>query len=143
MLIAAIGFAVICSQRNTRRRCVWIASSESRDCVAGRLVRDAGEHSHGDIDDQQFGRNERLNAEATLADHACCIVRTQMLEVDVHVAFYQVEVAAVPGRELVRHSPARGIESYDAYFRVLRNHEPVARRAFGPDNLEPAFEAIL
>src|SRR5713226_1241441 len=70
-------------------------------------------------------------------------MRPQALEVDVQVALDHVEVAAVPGLELVCHTPARGIESDDVYFCILRNHEPVARRAFGPHNLQPAFEALL
>ena len=84
-----------------------------------------------------------MDVQSALADHARRIVRPQTLQVHVHIAVDHVEVAAVPGLELVRHTPARGIEPYDVYFCPLGNHEPVARRAFGPYNLLPALEAIL
>ncbi len=143
MLIAAIGFAVICPRRNTRRRRIWIASSESRRSGAGQLKRRSAEHSQSDVDDKQFGGSGRVDVQSARADHARRIVRPQALEVDVRIALDHVDVAAVPRLELVRHTPARGIESYDAYFRVLRNHESVARRTFRPHDLQPAFEAIV
>src|SRR5260370_19536493 len=103
----------------------------------------ACEHSENDVDDEQFGGVRGLDVQSAIANHARRVVRPDAFKVELQVALDHVEVAAVPGLEPVLHTPARGIESYDVYFGVLRNHEPVARRAFGPHNLPPAVEAIL
>ena len=75
MLIAAIGFAVICPPRNTRRRRIWIARSESRPSGAGPLKRRGADLSQSDVDDEQFGGSGRVDVQSALADHARRIVR--------------------------------------------------------------------
>src|SRR5258708_10889483 len=95
-----------------------------------RLAPRRESQSDSDVDDDQFGRSGRLDAQWALADHARRIVRPQTLQVHVHIAVDHVEVAAVPRLELVPHRPAHGIEPYGRYFCPLGHHAPAPPRTF-------------